>query len=747
MAHDIGILTPFLWTTPSGVNRQVAALVERLTARGHRVTVIAPSIDRAAVEEAGRRVRAVLDGERATVFLPDEPYPHYFFAGATYAVRHASTKLIAAPAGLIANIDVLLEAEQFDLLHLHEPFVPGLGWTALRHAGCPLVATFYANPERLAPFWASRPRMQRLFDSLDAAMASSRAARDAAALSFPGAYRVIPPGVDLQQFQPAPDGRGPGRPAAPAVRGRRRAPQGLGRAAAQPALPGRPRRRPAPGRVRQRPAGAALRAPRAGRLRGPRHLPRPGVGDAIPELFRRADVYCAPSLGPESAGLGLIEAMATGTPVIASRLPGYDEVVRDEVEGLLVPRREPRALAAAVRRLLDDAELRRRLAHDALRRARRYDWERVTGEIEAVYDEVAGRRRSLPRRRRQQRELFADFHVHSHHSKDCAMPVADILERAREVGLDVIAITDHDSAAGGLEARELADRYGVRVIVGEEVKSSEGEVIGLFLERTIPGGLTFADTVAAIREQGGIVYVPHPFDRLHTIPSPQVLRANVADIDVVEVFNSRLAFPGFNELAERFAQRYRIPAAAGSDAHVLPGIGTALCGIDDFTGPADFVEALAESRIVRRPSSLIYLQSLKFIQTSLTPTAARAPRAGRWSCVARGNRRTWPDARRSRGQARNCARRARSNQRERSRQRNRVAQPNEIYDKYLTRAISEINELTGEILRCSRCSHARTMPVIGSGHPWQTSSCSSTRRGPANATRAWRSSGAAARRS
>ena len=195
---------------------------------------------------------------------------------------------------------------------------------------------------------------------------------------------------------------------------------------------------------------------------------------------------------------------------------------------------------------------------------RRYDWERVAGEIEGVYEQVAGRRRQpLPRRRRQQRELFADFHIHTHHSKDCVMPVADILERAREVGLDVVAITDHDSAAGGLEARDIADRYGVRVIVGEEVKSSEGEVIGLFLERTIPGGMTFAETIAAIKEQGGIVYVPHPFDRLHTIPSLQVLRANVADIDVLEVFNSRLAFPGFNELAERFAQRYRIPAAAG----------------------------------------------------------------------------------------------------------------------------------------------------------------------------------------
>jgi len=626
MTLKLGILTPFLWTTPSGVNRQVGELVARLTARGHRVTVIAPSADMEAVGEARRRVQAVLTGERETVFLPDEPYPRYFFAGATYAVRESrSLKLIAAPADLIANIDVLLEAEGFDLLHLNEPFVPGLGWTALRHASCPLVATFHANPERMAPFLASTPKLRRLFDSLDAAIASSRATRDAAAAAFPGAYRVIPPGVDLEVFRP-------------------------GAARAPGPLPARPLRVLFTGvESRRKGLGVLLRAlryldDRAGELtldvcgadrqerRYARLVPPAFEGKvrflgrvpdaAMPELYRRADVLCAPSLGPETAGVTLLEGMASGAAVVASRLPGYDEVVDDGVDGLLVAPRKPRALAAALRRLLDEPQLAAQLAGEGQRRVRRYDWERVVGEIEGVYDEVAARRRQpLPRRRRQQRELFADFHVHSHHSKDCVMPVADILERAREVGLDVIAITDHDSAAGGLEAREIADRYGVRVIVGEEVKSSEGEVIGLFLERTIPGGMTFADTVAAIKDQGGIVYVPHPFDRLHTIPSPQVLRANVAAIDVVEVFNSRLAFPGFNELAERFAQRYRIPAAAGSDSHVLPGIGTALCGIDDFEGPAELVAALAESRIVRRPRSLIYLQSLKFIQTSLGGSA------------------------------------------------------------------------------------------------------------------------------
>ncbi len=620
MGLTLGILTPFLWTTPSPVNRQVLALAGRLTVRGHRVTVIAPNADRLAVEEAQRRVRAVLTGERDTLFLPDEPYPRFFFAGATYAVRESrALSLIAAPSDLIANIDVLLGAEDFDLLHLNEPFVPGLGWSTLRHAGCPLVATFHANPERMRPFWSTRPQLQRLFDSLDAAIASSAAVRDIAAATFPGAYRVIPAGVDLDRFRPS--GAVTDGPLRLAFTGGEERRKGLG------VLLRALRLMSDHGGVTLDVCGNDAQERRYARLVPPGWEDRVRFHGRLPQedvagLLRRADVFCSPSLGPETAGVALLEAMASGAAVVASRIRGYDEVIDDGSDGLLVRPRDVRALAAALTRLIDDDALRRRLSAEALRTVRRYDWERVAGDIEDVYTEVAGRRRHpLPRRRRQQREIFADFHIHSHHSKDCTMPVADILERAREVGLDVVAITDHDSVAGGLEARELAGRYGVRVIVGEEVKTSEGEVIGLFLERTIPGGMTFAETVAAIREQGGVVYVPHPFDRLHTIPGPSILRAAVADIDAVEVFNSRLAFPGFNEQAERFAQRYRLPAAAGSDAHVLQGIGTALCGMDDFDGPGDFVRALAESRIVRRPRSRIYLQSLKLIQTTMSGSA------------------------------------------------------------------------------------------------------------------------------
>jgi len=628
VSHSIGLLTPYPWTTPSGVNDQVAALAARLASRGHRVTVIAPSADREAVREAQGKVQAVLLGERETVFDADEPSPRFFFAGRTYApAARRSRPVMAAPVALIANIDVLLEADDLDVLHLYEPFGPGLGWAALRHAACPLIATFHSDGERLGKDWVPRPRLERLFDSLDAAVASSASARDAATRVFPGAYHVIPPGVDVDRFRSAGARQpGPTRVLFAAAESRR---QGLG-------VLLRSLRRledVAPAMelhvcghdAQESRFGYLVPAAFAGRVAFHGRVAR----EEMPALLRAADVLCAPALGPESAGVILPEAMAALTAIVASDVGGHGEVVSDGLEGLLVPRRDGRALAAALRTLVREPEARERLAAAGVRRARRYDWERVADELEDLYDEVARRRRHpLARRRRQQRELFADFHVHSGHSKDSVSAVPAILERAREVGLDVVAITDHDSVDGGLEARELGDRYGVRVIVGEEVKTAEGEVVGLFLERTIPPGMTFAATIAAIKEQGGIVYVPHPFDRLHTVPSSDVLRANVTDIDVLEVFNSRLAFPGFNEQAERFALRYRIPAAAGSDAHVLASLGTALTGMDDFTGPEDFVAALAESRIVRRPKSYLYLQSLKLVQTSLDGQSRQERRAG-----------------------------------------------------------------------------------------------------------------------
>jgi predicted metal-dependent phosphoesterase TrpH len=122
------------------------------------------------------------------------------------------------------------------------------------------------------------------------------------------------------------------------------------------------------------------------------------------------------------------------------------------------------------------------------------------------------------------------------------------------------------------------------------------------------------DTIAAIHDQGGLVYMPHPFDRLHTIPDPAVLLRHLDEIDIFEVYNSRLVFESFNEDALRFAAKYNLLQAAGSDAHVLPGIGTALNRMPAFDGPEELLLALRSNEILRRPKSLLYLQGLKWVQ-------------------------------------------------------------------------------------------------------------------------------------
>lgn len=614
--HNIGLATPFSWTSTSQVNQHVAQLADQLTARGHRVTIIAPSADRAAVRRARERVREVLMDERESLFDADEAYPRFFFAGGTYPVRlNRHTTLIAASAELMSDIDVLLQSEQLDVLHVHEPFVPGFGWTSLRYAGCPLVGTFHADSEAYRAYWAAWPRLQRYFNLFDANVAVSRAVRDSAARAFDGDFRIIPDGVDLQLFKPAPQRRpGPVRVLFEGAGARRGGLRSLLRALSRLAAEA--------GELELHVCGDDLQALRYEALVPPEFAQHVAFHGRLPQqqlaaLYADADVLCAAAYDTESFAAPVVRAMASGTAVLATDIAAHRDLVTDGREGVLVPPRQPRALARELRALIGDPERRSTLAAAGLKAAQRFGWEQVATDLEQTYDEVVRRRQRHVSVRRPV-ELYADLHVHSEYSKDCAVPVRDILSRSRALGINIVAITDHNSLEGGLEGVALAGEYGLRVIPGEEVKTSEGEVIGLFLSHAVPGGLSFAATIAAIKAQGGVVYVPHPFDRLHNVPSYALLRQHAAEIDVMEVFNARLAFPSFNERAELFAQRYRIPAAAGSDAHVLPGLGTALTGMAGFEGRDDFVAALADSRIVRRRKSVLYLTARKFVQTNIT---------------------------------------------------------------------------------------------------------------------------------
>jgi predicted metal-dependent phosphoesterase TrpH len=259
------------------------------------------------------------------------------------------------------------------------------------------------------------------------------------------------------------------------------------------------------------------------------------------------------------------------------------------------------------------------------------DWAEVASELEAIYRRLLARRHDPTgdpelRRRIAERPLIeVDLHMHTDHSPDCATPVEVLLETARDRGLGAIAITDHNEVSGALEARKIAEQMGdIKVIVAEEVKTAEqGEVIGLFLEEKIRRGMTMGETIAAIREQGGLVYVPHPFDRFHSVPDYEHLLDIVEEIDVLEVFNPRVALTTFNEEAERFARKYRIVPGAGSDSHVAQGLGSVRVRIHEFDGPAEFLEAMRDADITRKHKNLVYVQALKLLQTTGRPKAAK----------------------------------------------------------------------------------------------------------------------------
>jgi len=325
----------------------------------------------------------------------------------------------------------------------------------------------------------------------------------------------------------------------------------------------------------------------------------------------------------------LLRAIAGGVVPVAARLPVYEEVLGEGERGLMFVPGDVDTLTAQLRRLVAERALRDRLRDGAADLRAQLTWARAADEVERVYAALTARRhdgRGDPalRRRVAQRPLIdVDLHMHTDHSHDCATPVEVLLATAKARGLHAIAVTDHNEISGALEAQAKAD--GIKVIVGEEVKTAhQGEVIGLFLRERIPRGLTLEETIAEIKRQGGLVYVPHPFDRMHAVPDYEHLLANLDAIDAIEIFNPRVAIAEFNEEAVRFAAKYRIPAGAGSDAHVAQGLGSVRIRMPDFDGPEEFMESLRLADIVRTPASLLYVQALKFLQTKATPAPARA---------------------------------------------------------------------------------------------------------------------------
>jgi predicted metal-dependent phosphoesterase TrpH len=239
------------------------------------------------------------------------------------------------------------------------------------------------------------------------------------------------------------------------------------------------------------------------------------------------------------------------------------------------------------------------------------------------------------------RRAFIDLHCHTNTSFDSLADPLAVVRAAAGRGLTHLAITDHDRIEGALRARDGAPA-GLTVIIGEEIKTADGDLIALFLERTVAPGMAAAETIAAVREQGGLVGVPHPFDRLRgSMGRNGALEALVGLVDWVETYNARVLGGSANEQAALFARDHGLPGVAVSDAHATLEVGVAYTSLTgDPSTPAGLRAALPQAQLVMGRAT--------YFTRLLTPVAKLVQRARGNSRVARdGERDPGPDGERS----------------------------------------------------------------------------------------------------
>jgi phosphatidyl-myo-inositol alpha-mannosyltransferase len=377
----IALVSPYDYLYPGGVTEHVRNLADRFLERGHDVHVIAPSSsapdavpERPILHRVGRSVPIPANGSVARITLPLRGY---------------------------VQVKSLLAFQGFDIVHLHEPMMPALPLTVLHHSPTINVGTFHAFGRSKMAYFYTKPMLWPLFNRLHGKIAVSGPARDFVGRHFPGQYRVIPNGIDYARFatRREPIEQFDDERLDVLFVGRLEKRKGLEyllRAwpAVHAAVP-KARLLVVGGGRRLKGYRAWVRAHRWNEV----HFIGFVSAEDLVRYYQTSDVFCAPSTGQESFGIVLLEAMAAGRAIVASRIPGYAEVVEDGAEGLLVEPKSSAALAAALIRLLSDAERRRAMGERGRQKAAVYDWSHVAGQVLDFYEETIDAHMVDPERR------------------------------------------------------------------------------------------------------------------------------------------------------------------------------------------------------------------------------------------------------------------------------------------------------------------------------------------------------------
>ena len=356
----VAIVCPYAWDAQGGVQGHVRELAVRLRAGGDQVLVLAPGKGPAPEPWVSVVGRPVTIGYNASN-VPIDPRP--------WSRRAVGKELrVFRP----------------DVIHIHEPFAPSTSLWALLEASAPVVATFHSSAERSWVYDAAAPILRRLARKISVRIAVSQAALSFAQARIRGSFDVIANGVDVDRFAHAEPAALPPGPTLLFV-GRLEERKGFPVAVDAFRLLATDRpdlRLVVAGDGKERVAAGSLPPDLSARVL----LLGSVSNERLPGYHAVADVYLGPALGGESFGVVLVEAMAAGLPVVASRIPGYDEVVRDGLDGLLVPPGDPAALAAATARILDDPVLAERLSRAGRDRAAGFEWSVVATAIRECYE-------------------------------------------------------------------------------------------------------------------------------------------------------------------------------------------------------------------------------------------------------------------------------------------------------------------------------------------------------------------------
>ena len=369
MPVRIAQVSPYDWTHPGGVTNHIGQLAREFTRLGHSVRIVTPS-----------SISAEALGEKNIVVV-GKPVPIPTFG----SVARITLSFHRAP-----QVRQLLAEEPFDIIHLHEPLVSALPITVLRFSQSINVGTFHAFGYKSRGYRSLRPWLRRWFRKLHGKIAVSRPAADLIGRYFPGYYNVIPNGIDPLAFSPkvAPIERYKDGKINILFVGRMEKRKGL-----PFLLSAYARIKWEHPEVRLIVVGPGKLDPVSERILGERPLQDVEIVGGVPfadlpRYYRTADIFCSPATGSESFGIVLLEAMATGAPIVASNIPGYASVIQDGQQGLLVNPKDDQALAAALVTLVNDPDLRARMGQQGLASAQDYSWTRVAARVMGYYERL-----------------------------------------------------------------------------------------------------------------------------------------------------------------------------------------------------------------------------------------------------------------------------------------------------------------------------------------------------------------------